>query len=94
MHRRRPAVSGRLMRSDMLIHLTCVISQSVESSSSDSHGDKLDSDEEDDDDDIEAQIRREVEGLKPSASKSRPFHAIRMDLPCRALTLVLLLRLI
>ncbi|GKZ73453.1 THUMP domain-containing protein 1 [Aspergillus niger] len=59
-----------------------VFSQGVESSSSDSHGDKLDSDEEDDDDDIEAQIRREVEGLKPSASKSRPFHAIRMDLPC------------
>ena len=56
----------------------------MESSSSDSHEDKHDSDE-DDDDDIEALIRKEVEGLKPSASKSRPFHAIRMDLPCRAL---------
>ncbi|PYI10183.1 THUMP domain protein [Aspergillus sclerotiicarbonarius CBS 121057] len=55
-----------------------LFSQSVESTSSDDHEDKSDLD----DDDIEAQIRKEVEGLKPSASKSRPFHAIRMDLPC------------
>ena len=64
----------------LLIHLTCDTAQSVESTSSDDHEDKSDSD----DDDIEAQIRKEVEGLKPSASKSRPFHAIRMDLPCCA----------
>ncbi|KAL2222932.1 THUMP domain protein [Thermoascus aurantiacus ATCC 26904] len=37
---------------------------------------------EDDDDDIEAQIRKEVEGLKPK-SEARPlFQAIRLDIPC------------
>lgn len=33
-------------------------------------------------DDIEAQIRKEVEGLKPGSDKSRQFQAIRMNLPC------------
>ncbi|PYH40417.1 THUMP domain-containing protein [Aspergillus saccharolyticus JOP 1030-1] len=47
----------------------------------------LDADDEDksddeDEDDIEAMIKKEVEGLKPSQAKSRPFQAIRMDLPC------------
>ncbi|PYH93277.1 hypothetical protein BO71DRAFT_399847 [Aspergillus ellipticus CBS 707.79] len=55
-----------------------LFSQSVEPTNDDGHDDKSDSDE----DDIEAQIRKEVEGLKPSARKSRPFQAIKMDLPC------------
>lgn len=33
-------------------------------------------------DDIEAQIRREVEGLKPGKGKPRKFQAIRMEVPC------------
>ncbi|RMJ23341.1 THUMP domain protein [Aspergillus sp. HF37] len=35
-----------------------------------------------DEDDIEAQIKREVEGLKPGSDKSRQFQAVRMDIPC------------
>ncbi|KAB8200963.1 hypothetical protein BDV34DRAFT_216702 [Aspergillus parasiticus] len=35
-----------------------------------------------DEDDIEAQIRKEVEGLKPSSAKPRQFQAIRLDIPC------------
>lgn len=34
------------------------------------------------DQDIEAQIQREVAGLKPSPEKPRRFQAIRMDIPC------------
>ncbi|GMG30072.1 unnamed protein product [Aspergillus oryzae var. brunneus] len=35
-----------------------------------------------DEDDIEAQIRKEVAGLKPSSAKPRQFQAIRLDIPC------------
>ncbi|CRG85930.1 Cytoplasmic dynein 2 heavy chain 1 [Talaromyces islandicus] len=34
------------------------------------------------DDDIEAQIKREIEGLKPGAPTSRPFQAIKLDTAC------------
>ncbi|KAL6230738.1 hypothetical protein BDW75DRAFT_58683 [Aspergillus navahoensis] len=33
-------------------------------------------------DDIEAQIRREIEGLKPSTTKKSLFEAVKFDLPC------------
>ncbi|KAK1142449.1 hypothetical protein N8T08_007811 [Aspergillus melleus] len=36
----------------------------------------------DEDEDIEAQIRREVEGLKPGSSKPRDFRTFRMEFPC------------
>ncbi|RAH77538.1 THUMP domain protein [Aspergillus japonicus CBS 114.51] len=55
-----------------------LFTQSIEGSEKVNDGDKSDSDE----DDIEAMIKKEVEGLKPSQAKSRPFQAIRMDLPC------------
>lgn len=35
-----------------------------------------------DDGDIEAQIRKEIEGLKPSAAKPRSMQPIRFDMPC------------
>ncbi|KAG0155185.1 hypothetical protein PDIDSM_759 [Penicillium digitatum] len=35
-----------------------------------------------DDEDIEAQIRRELEGLQPSKDKTRQFQPIQMDMPC------------
>ncbi|RDW86320.1 THUMP domain-containing protein [Aspergillus mulundensis] len=36
-----------------------------------------------DDDDIEAQIRKEIEGLKPSTSKKSPlFKVVKFELPC------------
>jgi tRNA acetyltransferase TAN1 len=34
------------------------------------------------DDDIEAQIRREIEGLKPGAPTNSPFQAIKLDTAC------------
>ncbi|KAL4800637.1 hypothetical protein BDV19DRAFT_74974 [Aspergillus venezuelensis] len=38
---------------------------------------------EEDEDDIEAQIKKEIEGLKPAAtSKSRLFESVKFDLPC------------
>jgi tRNA acetyltransferase TAN1 len=40
--------------------------------------------EEDDDEDIEAQIQRELAGLKPNKDKKRPFQAIRLEMPCGA----------
>lgn len=40
----------------------------------------------DDEDDIEAQIRKEVEGMKPNDKKPRRIHAIRTDIPCGWLT--------
>ncbi|KAH8692684.1 THUMP domain protein [Talaromyces proteolyticus] len=39
-------------------------------------------DDEDGDDDIEAQIQKEVEGLKPKSPARRLFQAIRLDIPC------------
>ena len=44
-------------------------------------GDEAESGSEEDD--IEAQIRKEIEGLKPSTSKkSSLFEAVKFDLPC------------
>ncbi|GLI73142.1 hypothetical protein PoHVEF18_001352 [Penicillium ochrochloron] len=45
---------------------------------------KDDDDDEDDEDegDIEAQIQRELAGLKPNKDKKRPFEAIRLEMPC------------
>jgi tRNA acetyltransferase TAN1 len=47
---------------------------------------KDDDDDEDDEDegDIEAQIQRELAGLKPNKDKKRPFEAIRLEMPCGA----------
>lgn len=69
-------------RVSRLIQLT-IIDQSVESPNEAENAEESGSD----DDDIEAQIRKEVEGLKPSSAKSRPFQAIRMELPCGSLFL-------
>ncbi|KAJ5793646.1 hypothetical protein N7457_000245 [Penicillium paradoxum] len=45
--------------------------------------DKEEEEEQDtDDEDIEAQIRRELEGLQPSKDKSRQFKPMQMDMPC------------
>lgn len=35
-----------------------------------------------DDEDIEAQIRRELEGLQPSKEKPRRFQPVQLDMPC------------
>lgn len=39
-------------------------------------------DDDDDDGDIEAQIRKEVEGLKPKCTKPRLFQKVTSNLPC------------
>lgn len=42
-----------------------------------------DNDNEDDNDDIEAQIKKEVEGMKPAKRANKaPFQIIRMDVQC------------
>ncbi|KAJ5493110.1 hypothetical protein N7539_001856 [Penicillium diatomitis] len=41
-----------------------------------------DDDEEEDDEDIEAQIKRELAGLKPNKDKKKPFEAVRLEMPC------------
>ncbi|EEA27451.1 THUMP domain protein [Talaromyces marneffei ATCC 18224] len=41
-----------------------------------------DDEDDDDDDDIEAQIRKEVEGLKPKSSKPRLFQKVTSNMPC------------
>ncbi|KAG2017035.1 hypothetical protein GB937_005939 [Aspergillus fischeri] len=56
------------------------IYQSVESASSNTGGEDSGSDE--DEGDIEAQIKKEIEGLKPGSAKPRQFQAIRMEMPC------------
>ncbi|KAK2809870.1 hypothetical protein FQN50_003511 [Emmonsiellopsis sp. PD_5] len=38
-----------------------------------------------DDDDIEAQIKKEVEGMKPQKKSNKPFQAVKLDIPCRML---------
>ncbi|GES58457.1 THUMP domain protein [Aspergillus terreus] len=58
-----------------------LFSQWVETSK-DGINDANNSAAEEEDEDIEAQIRKEVEGLKPGASKSPQFRAIRIDMPC------------
>ncbi|KAH1964465.1 hypothetical protein KXW87_008794 [Aspergillus fumigatus] len=57
-----------------------LFSQSVESASSNAGGEDSGSDE--DEGDIEAQIRKEIESLKPGSAKPRQFQAIRMEMPC------------
>ncbi|KAI7978012.1 hypothetical protein EIK77_009552 [Talaromyces pinophilus] len=44
-------------------------------------GKNADNDDEEDDD-IEAQVRKEVEGLKPKSSKPRLFQKVTSNLPC------------
>ncbi|EAL92475.1 THUMP domain protein [Aspergillus fumigatus Af293] len=41
-----------------------------------------DSGSDEDEGDIEAQIRKEIESLKPRSAKPRQFQAIRMEMPC------------
>ncbi|EYE94622.1 THUMP domain-containing protein [Aspergillus ruber CBS 135680] len=57
-----------------------IFSQSAE----DTAGGDDDGESSSNEDDIEAQIRREVEGLKPGKEKPRKFQAIRMEVPCVA----------
>ncbi|KAI9370096.1 THUMP domain protein [Aspergillus egyptiacus] len=48
----------------------------------DNGGDQAGSDSDQDEIDIEAQIRREIEGLQPSTTKSSLFETVKFDLPC------------
>ena len=49
--------------------------------------DQENEDDANDDDDIEAQIRREVEGMKPSkAADSSPFQIVKLDIECSMTT--------
>lgn len=41
-----------------------------------------------DDEDIEAQIRRELEGLQPNKDKRRQFEPMQMEMPCGKLTIM------
>ncbi|CAG8886901.1 unnamed protein product [Penicillium egyptiacum] len=43
---------------------------------------KEEEDPDTDDEDIEAQIRRELEGLQPSKDKTRQFQPVQIDMPC------------
>lgn len=55
-----------------------LFSQSIEKPDAGDQGEESSSEE----DDIEAQIRKEVEGLKPGSAKAPQFQAIRLDIPC------------
>lgn len=46
--------------------------------------------DDEDDDDIEAQIRKEVEGLKPRSTKPRLFQKVTSNLPCSKLPFAVL----
>lgn len=48
----------------------------------DENGGRESDEEAEDEQDIEAQIRKEVEGLKPGGEKRPRFRAIRLDVPC------------
>lgn len=48
--------------------------------------DDVDDEEDEDEGDIEAQIQRELAGLKPNKGKKRLFEAIRLEMPCGAFT--------
>ncbi|CAG8197380.1 unnamed protein product [Penicillium nalgiovense] len=54
-----------------------IFSQAIEGTEN-----KEEEDEDTDDEDIEAQIRRELEGLQPSKGKNRQFQPMQMDMPC------------
>ncbi|KAL4873508.1 hypothetical protein BDV12DRAFT_79536 [Aspergillus spectabilis] len=58
--------------------VTDLFTQTVEESHK--HENEVDSDE--DEGDIEAQIKKEIEGLKPSKKKSSLFETVKFDLPC------------
>ncbi|KAJ5439776.1 uncharacterized protein N7458_010774 [Penicillium daleae] len=58
-----------------------IFSQALEASGQ-LKGNDLDEDEDEDEGDIEAQIQRELAGLKPNKEKKRPFEAIRLEMPC------------
>lgn len=72
-----PRLALHYMTLPNLIH---GIYQSVESAASNTRDEDSGSDE--DEGDIEAQIRKEIEGLKPGSAKQRQFQAIRMEMPC------------
>lgn len=42
-------------------------------------------DDEDEDEDIEAQIKKEIEGLRPKSSTSRLFEKVKSTIPCSKL---------
>ncbi|KAJ5390204.1 uncharacterized protein N7496_001272 [Penicillium cataractarum] len=66
--------------SQPLIHILSML-QALESSGQ-LKGDDVDDDEDKDEGDIEAQIQKELAGLKPNKDKKRPFQAIRLEMPC------------
>ncbi|EPS29922.1 hypothetical protein PDE_04872 [Penicillium oxalicum 114-2] len=57
-----------------------IFSQALEKSGQVKDADEDDEDE--DDGDIEAQIQRELAGLKPNKDKKKPFEAVRLEMPC------------
>ncbi|BDD57008.1 hypothetical protein MAP00_002416 [Monascus purpureus] len=57
-----------------------LFSQCVGADDEDEHENDQESDAAEDD--IEAQIKKEVEGLKPNAARPQRFRAIRMEIPC------------
>ncbi|KAF3387340.1 hypothetical protein F1880_000953 [Penicillium rolfsii] len=59
-----------------------IFSQALEEMGKHKEGDEVDDDEDEDEGDIEAQIQRELAGLKPNKDKKRPFEAIRLEMPC------------
>lgn len=44
----------------------------------------MDDSDDADEEDIEAQIKRELEGLAPDKKKTRPVQAMQLDIPCGA----------
>ncbi|KAJ5135605.1 uncharacterized protein N7515_004883 [Penicillium bovifimosum] len=54
-----------------------IFSQAIEGT-----GQQEEEEQDTDDEDIEAQIRRELEGLQPSKDKTRQFQPVQMDMPC------------
>ncbi|KAJ5918800.1 hypothetical protein N7454_009944 [Penicillium verhagenii] len=58
--------------------ITDILTQAIEKDAAPVNDEESDSDDED----IEAQIRRELEGLQPSQKKTRPVQAMQLDIPC------------
>ncbi|CAI7635705.1 unnamed protein product [Penicillium glandicola] len=75
---------------DVGVFLTCdmgregkCLSEAVDIFSQVIEGTEKQEEEQDtDDEDIEAQIRRELEGLQPNKDKPRQFQPVQMDMPC------------
>ncbi|KAJ5674108.1 hypothetical protein N7462_009547 [Penicillium macrosclerotiorum] len=59
-------------------HADWLVVQELESSASPAKDD----DDDEEEDDIEAQIQKELAGLKPNKDKKRPFQAFRLEMPC------------